>query len=137
MAEVKVPQKEPQKANKEKASESKSSGTTDALENFDPNVIAVFSYLLPPVTGIIFFLVEKKDKFVRFHAFQSILFGAALFVLWKVAQLLKIILIGHVLEPVVSIGGFVFWLLLMWKAYNKEKYELPYLGKMAKDQVNK
>lgn len=127
--------KETQKEKTSQGGESKE--ISKALENFEPNVIAVFSYLLPPVTGIVFYLVEKKDKFIRFHAFQSILFGAVMFMFWKVAQMLKLILIGHVLEPVISIGGFVFWLLLMWKAYNKEEYELPYIGKFARDQVNK
>jgi uncharacterized membrane protein len=58
-------------------------------------------------------------------------------VIWKVVQFSKIILIGNILDPLVSVGLFLVWIMLMWKAYNKEEYELPYIGKMAKEQVNK
>ena len=107
------------------------------LASFDPNVSAALSYLLPPITGIVFFLLEKDNKFVRFHAMQSILFGVASIVASLIAGALTSVLIGFILGPIVSIASFVLWLFLMWKAYNKEEYMLPYLGKIAKDQIEK
>jgi uncharacterized membrane protein len=105
--------------------------------NMEANIAAALSYLVAPLTGIIFFLIEKENRFVRFHAFQSILFGVAWFVAFFIASSLTVLLIGFILMPIVSIGGLILWLILMYKAYNNEEYELPYLGKIAKDQVNK
>ena len=107
------------------------------LQYFEPNVSAALAYLIPPITGLVFFLLEKQNKYVRFHAFQSILFGIAAYALWKISQMLVIVFIGFILEPIVSIGSFLLWLFLIWKAYNNEEYELPYLGKIAKEQANK
>lgn len=115
----------------------KKSNTDNPLANFEPNVIAAFSYLFPFITGIIFFVLEKKNKFVKFHAFQAILFWLAFMIAWSLSQSLMIIYIGHVLEPMVRIAGIVLWLFLMWKAYQNVEYELPYLGKIAKEQANK
>jgi uncharacterized membrane protein len=107
------------------------------LSDLEPNSAAALSYLVPPLTGIAFYIVEKENKFVRFHAFQSTLFGIVLYGLWTISNSLRSFLIGYFLAPVVSIGGFALWLYLIWEAYNNREFELPYLGKIAKDQVNK
>lgn len=103
--------------------------------DLEPNVEAALAYFLTPITGIIVFMLEKDNKFVRFHAFQSILFGVAAVAAWMISTFLTVILIGVLLMPLVSIAVFVLWLVLMWKAYNNEEYELPVLGKMARDQI--
>ena len=110
---------------------------TSKYTNLEPNIAAALSYIISPFTGIIFFIVEKDDKFVRFHAFQSILFGVASYIIWFVATSLMALLVGFVLVPLVSIAMFIFYAMLMWKAYNNEMYELPVLGKIAKEQANK
>ncbi len=105
--------------------------------NLEPNIAAALSYIISPITGVIFFIVEKDDKFVRFHAFQSILFGVAAYIIWFITTSLMALLIGFALVPLVSIGMFILYALLMWKAYNNEMYELPVIGKIAKEQANK
>lgn len=105
--------------------------------NLDPNISAALSYVLPPITGVVFFLMEKNNKFVRFHAFQSILFGVAVWIAYMISNILVVVLIGALLIPIVSIVSFFVWLLLMWKAYNNEEYELPYIGAIAKKQIEK
>ncbi|KKU57056.1 MAG: hypothetical protein UX79_C0024G0005 [candidate division WWE3 bacterium GW2011_GWB1_47_11] len=105
--------------------------------NLAPNVEAALAYLLTPITGVIVLLAEKDNKFVRFHAMQSILFGVVVFAASFIASVLTIVLIGIILIPVVTIASVVLWLLLMWKAYNNVEYELPILGKIAHNQVNK
>jgi uncharacterized membrane protein len=110
---------------------------SNSLGNLEPNIAAALSYILPPITGVVFFIMEKENKFVRFHAFQSILFGVAIWAAYMVSNILVVILIGALLIPIVSIVSFFLWLLLMWKSYNNEEYELPYLGAIAKKQVNK
>ncbi|MDC0448993.1 hypothetical protein OAL67_00040 [bacterium] len=107
------------------------------VANLEPNAAGALSYLIPPITGIALYVVEKENKFVRFHAFQSILFGVVLYALWTIVGSLRPFIIGGILAPFVSLGGFGLWLYLMWEAYNNREYELPYLGKIAKDQINK
>jgi uncharacterized membrane protein len=113
------------------------SNQDNPLSNLEPNSAAALAYLIPPITGIAFFLVEKKNKFIRFHSFQSILFGIVLYALGTVVGSLRRYFIGDILAPLVSLSGFALWLYLMWEAYNGREYELPYLGKIAKDQTNK
>lgn len=105
--------------------------------NLEPNVAAALSYVLTPFTGIYFFLVEKEDKYVRFHAFQSILFGVAAYMAWILATSLIMVLVGVLLVPIVSAATLILYVFLMWKAYNGEKFELPIIGKIAKEQSNK
>jgi uncharacterized membrane protein len=91
------------------------------------------SYFLGPVTGILFLILEK-DSFVRFHAMQSIVVFGALFVLNMV---LTFTIIFAVLVPVIWIVGFVLWLMLMYKALQGQEWEVPYLGKIAKQLLPK
>jgi uncharacterized membrane protein len=105
--------------------------------DLEPNVAGALAYFAPPFTGILFMLLESKDKFVKFHAFQSILFGTLVFAVILVSKILYVVLIGVLLVPLVYTAAFIVWLVLMWKAYNKEEYMLPYLGKIAKEQANK
>ncbi len=105
--------------------------------NLEPNVEAALSYLLSPITGVVVFMLEKENKFVRFHALQSIFFGIAVFIAWNIAVMTTPILIGVLLTPIVSIGSFILWLMLIWKAYNNEEWEIPYLGKLVREQLNK
>lgn len=103
--------------------------------NLEPNIAGALAYFLAPLTGVLFFVLEKEDRFVRFHAMQSILFGVASIGLNMVVGFVPIL--GLLLVPLVSLGSFVLWLLLMWKAYNKQEWELPVLGKIAREQINK
>ena len=98
-----------------------------------PNVAALLSYVAGFITGIIFFVLEKENKFVRFHAMQSILISAALFILQAVLGFIPGV--GWVLMPVVSIVGLILWILLMVKAYQGEKFKLPVVGDIAEKQA--
>lgn len=91
------------------------------------------SYVLGPVSGIIF-LVLEKNKFVRFHAMQSIVLFVSLFVLqWFFA--LVVILLPFV--PLLSIIAFVLWLILIYKAWLGEEWEVPFIGKFARELIAK
>lgn len=86
------------------------------------------SYVLGPITGVIF-LVLEKDPYVRFHAMQSIVVFVSLFILQAV---LGMTIVLAALVPLVSILSFVLWLLLIYKAWQGEKWEVPVLGKYAR-----
>lgn len=92
------------------------------------NTAAALSYVLGPITGIIF-LVLEKDKSVRFHAMQSIVFGVVAFVLNMV---LGFTIILSLVLPLLWIVEFILWLVLIYKAWQGEEWELPVLGKLAK-----
>lgn len=103
----------------------------------EPHMEAAFSYILAPLTGILVLMVEKENRFVRFHAMQSTVFGIVAIVAYVIAQMLIPLVIGLLILPFLSIGLFVVWLVLVWNAYNKKEFELPYLGKIAREQLNK
>lgn len=108
-----------------------------------PNVAAGLSYVLGFITGIVFYMIEKEDEFVRFHAMQSILFSVGLFVINIAIMIISgivgfIPVIGVIIVIVltlasfaVGLGGFVFWIVLIIKAFQGERYHLPYIGEMA------
>ncbi len=106
----------------------------------EPNLAAALSYLVCLVTGIVFFLMEKENKFVRFHAMQSILFYAALIVLYVAVFVLSNIpfigLIFWFLFIPIGIGGFVLWIVLMIKAYQGERFKLPLIGDLAEKHAS-
>ena len=112
-------------------------GTTDT--GIKPNIEALLAYLLGFVTGLIFLLIEKNNKFVRFHAMQSTLVFGGIILLYIVLALVPIIgwLILVVLSAILPLVSFILWLVLMWKAYNGERYKLPYFGNLAEKQLAK
>lgn len=95
----------------------------------EPNVSGLLSYILGLVSGIIFYVLEKENKFVRFHAMQSIIVSAVFFVLSMALGFIPII--GWVLALPVSIVGLLLWVLLMVKAYQGEYFKLPVVGEIA------
>jgi uncharacterized membrane protein len=93
------------------------------------NVAALLSYLLGFITGIIFYLIEKENKFVRFHAMQSIVTFGGLFVVGVVIGFLPVVGLG--LLPVLWVLEVALWILLMVKAYQGEHFKLPVAGDIA------
>ena len=91
------------------------------------------AYVLGPITGI-FFLVTSKDPFVRFHAMQSTVVFAALFILQWV---LGITIILFPLSALVGLVSFVLWLILIYKAWQGEEWKVPVLGKIAVNLLKK
>jgi len=125
----------------------------------EPNIAAALSYIW--IVGVIFYLLEKENRFIRFHAMQSILFGIAntvlMMVLVVVAMILTFISIGTSAAIGGAIGSLVgllvwliwmlFWLIAMAlfvglifaavKAYQGQMFKLPIIGNMAEKIVNK
>ena len=97
------------------------------------NTAGALAYVLGPITGVIFLILEK-DPFVRFHAMQSIVVFVTLFVLQWILGLTIILL---VLVPLVGILSFVLWLMCIYKAWMGEEWEVPVLGKFARKLAKK
>ena len=99
----------------------------------DQNIAGLLCYLAGWITGLIFFLIEKENKFVRFHAMQSIITFGSLTVLFMVLGFIPIL--GWMLVPVVALVQLVLWILLMVKAYQGEQFKLPIIGDLAEKNV--
>jgi len=125
----------------------------------DANVAAAISYIW--IVGLIFFFLEKENKFIRFHAMQSILFGA----LWSVIMIGLIFvgvvftfvgaaiaaaagdLAGSLFGIIISLVWLLIWLvpvalfvgliLTAIKAYQGKFAKLPIIGNLAEKIVNK
>ena len=107
--------------------ENKDLGKTST--GMQPNVAACLSYVGWFVTGIIFYVIEKENKFVRFHAMQSIISFAFLFVVSFVLGFIPII--GWAIGMLVSLTALILWIILMIKAFQGEKFKLPIVGDIA------
>lgn len=100
--------------------------------NIEPNVAGLLCYLLWWITGLVFILMEKENKFVRFHAMQSIITFGGLTVVWVVLSVLSSIFWPlYILGVPVWIASVVLWIVLMVKAYQGEKFKLPTVGEIA------
>lgn len=118
--------------------ESKPTGGSES--GLDPKVSAMLAYLLWIVGGIVFYAISK-DSYVRFHAMQSILFSVVFIAIDVVLGIFGVFIpylgFGFGIGSLVGLVAFVFWLVLMMKAYQGERYKLPILGDMAEKYSNK
>jgi uncharacterized membrane protein len=102
------------------------------------NVGGLLCYLGIFVTGLVFFLLEKESKFVKFHATQSLLTFGALFIINIILSILidffrqfKLEYIFNVLSGLVTILILIIWLVGMIFAYQGKLFKLPIVGKYA------
>ncbi len=116
-------------------------GKMASSTGLDENLAGALSYFLTFITGFIFLLIEKDNKFVKFHAMQSIIFGVIFAVVGVGIWFLQILMPSPLdvfftlVQCAFSVGGFVLWIVLMYKAYSGEMYKLPMIGDMAENQV--
>jgi len=121
---------------------------TKSSTGLDDNVASLLAYLFQFLGGLIFFLIEKDSRLVRFHAMQSMLlsgvFWIGLIALWIVSFVLTLIIgqisgllaslvwvITLLLQLVLVIGGLIGFIFCMIKAYQHQYFKLPVLGNFA------
>jgi uncharacterized membrane protein len=118
--------------------------TTSSGTGLAPNVAGALCYLFMPITGILFLVVEKESRFVRFHAAQATIIGVGFFVLNIGLSIVGMILgqipiiniiaglAGLLLYMVLALGGFLLWLFLMYQAFQGNEWEFPVAGGHAR-----
>lgn len=117
-----------------------------AASGLTSNVAGALTYILGFITGILFLVLEpyKHDRFVRFHAMQSILYSAAGVVFrigWSILVSALVDVSGWIallLVPVglvISLALFGFWIFLMYQAYTNREFRIPIIGAIAAKQV--
>jgi uncharacterized membrane protein len=137
-AELGAPAKLPEAAAKPEAESS--TGMT-------ANVAGLLCYVAWWVTGIIFVVLEKKSKFVKFHAWQSIMTFGVLTVVQIILSIIGSIALttlsfglwrfANVLGIIVWVIGVGLWIVLMLMAYQGKMWKVPLAGNWAEKQANK
>lgn len=113
-----------------------------------PSNVAATLACIPLVGGIIFYVLEKQDSFVRFYAMQSIIFGGAWILFGIVYSIAHAILtpipaiglvfaiILWIIWALISIAFLVIFIVTIVKAFTGVRWEIPYIGPMATKQVS-
>jgi uncharacterized membrane protein len=112
-----------------------SPGAAETSTGLAPNVAGLLCYVLGWISGIVFLVLEKKSKFVKFHAWQSIMTFGVLTVVYLVLSSIPII--GWVLGPIIGLLGLVLWIILMIQAGTGKMWKLPWVGDWAEKQANR
>ena len=110
----------------------KSSETSIGLAR---NIAGLLCYVGGWISGIVFLVIEKRSKFVKFHAWQSIMTFGVLNVIYLI--LFSIPIIGWVIGWIISVLGLVLWIILMIQAGTGKMWKLPWVGDWAEKQANK
>ncbi len=108
------------------------SNSTTGLKS---NIAGLLCYVLGWITGLVFILIEKNDSFVRFHAMQSIITFGGLMLISLLSGFIPFL--GGVLAPLLSILGLVLWIIMMIKAFQGQRFKLPWVGDMAEQYSEK
>jgi uncharacterized membrane protein len=121
--------------------------TEKSSTGLDANVAAALSYLAGFVSGVLFLAIEKDSRFVKFHAMQSMLVSVAAIVVYIAYTIVFMILwrlpfigwiaglFGTLGWALLALGFLGLWLFCMFKAFQGERFKLPYLGEVAEKQV--
>ena len=112
-----------------------------------PSNIAAALACIPLIGGIVFFILEKHDSFVRFYSMQSIILGGAWLLFSIAASIVALIfrsipVIAGLLDffwgiivAIINIAFVVLWIIATVKAFTSARWEIPYIGPMARKQV--
>ncbi len=113
-----------------------------------PSNVAAALASVPLIGGIIFYVLEKHDQFVRFYAMQSIIFGGAWIVFSIVSQIVHavfaavpgigglLVVLWGLIWAIVTIAFLVIFIITVIKAFSGAIWEIPYIGPVARKQVD-
>lgn len=98
------------------------------------NVAGALAYLLIP--AIVFLVVEpyNKNRFIRFHSFQSIILCIGNFVLQTVLWMIPVL--GWIAGFLLTIAVLIAWVICLIKAFQGQMFKLPLIGEFAEKQAN-
>ncbi len=123
--------------------ERRSTSTSTGL----PSNLAAAIACIPLIGGIIFYILEKRDSFVRFYAMQSIIFGCAWFLFNIVSAVVHavfgaipgiggiLVFFWAVIAALVHLTFLVIMIITIVKAFTGVRWDIPYIGPIARKQV--
>jgi uncharacterized membrane protein len=106
--------------------------TSTGLEE---NVAGLLCYVAWWVSGVVFLIIEPDNKFIRFHALQSIVVFGVLTLAWAILRWIPFI--GDFISGAIWFIGAALWIALMITAYQGRKYKLPWSGDLAERWANR
>jgi uncharacterized membrane protein len=111
-----------------------SAGAQASAGGLSDNVAGALAYLLIP--AIVFLVVEpyNRNRFIRFHSFQSLILAIGNFVLQAVLWMIPII--GWLAGFLLSIAVLIAWVICLIKAFQGQMFKLPVIGDFAEKQAN-
>jgi uncharacterized membrane protein len=95
----------------------------------NPRLLAVAAYAGGLISGLIVLLLEKQNRFVRFHAMQSVVTFSGVVVAYL--ALTSVPVIGVVFDVPMRVAVVILWVFLMLKAWQGDSYRVPYVGDFA------
>ena len=101
--------------------------------NLDENIEAALAYVLSWISGLAIYLLEKENKFVRFHAMQSFITFLGLSIIGVILSFIPVM--GEILSRLLGILGIILWIVCIIKAYQGERFKLPSVGDIAEKYV--
>lgn len=120
-------------------------GAPIVLPGLDENVASALAYLIPVLTGVLLLFIEpyNRNKTVRFHALQAIFFWIGVFIAEAVLDTIFGGILGgpnsyellHLIMTLFRLAVLGMWLVLMFRAYNRQQWVLPVVGEMAQKLV--
>lgn len=110
-------------------------------QGLSDNVAGMLAYVTI-IPAIVFLLVApyNRNRFIRFHSFQNIFFCIGWTALWIALSIFAHIpflgWLSILLWPLIGLGGFILWIVLLLKANQGQMWKLPFLGDMAEKQAS-
>ena len=100
----------------------------------DENLAGALAYVLGWITGVALLLIERDNRFVRFHAIQSSIVFGALCGLWFVGLSIPLLgwIVSFIIIPPLSA---LIWLWMLYQAYNGKRFKLPVAGDIAEQRM--
>lgn len=120
---------------------------TPAAGGLTDNLAGLLCYVLGFITGVLFLVLEpyNRNKFIRFHAFQSLFLSLAWIAAWIVLSIIGGILMAalpfsmwwlwSIVNMVIVLAFLAVWVFLMIKAYQGQRFKLPVIGDLAEKQA--
>ncbi|MNN61619.1 Chloroplast import component protein (Tic20) [compost metagenome] len=97
------------------------------------NIAAGVCYFFPFIGGIVFLALEKRSRFVLFHALQSLIAFGLLMIVHVMSGFIP--LLGALIGAIISLCSFAIWLLMIFHALGGRWYKLPWVGDLAESQL--
>jgi uncharacterized membrane protein len=146
---MRLSSEERKKIYEEEKARLESEGDTGSSTNLKPNTAGLLCYLGVWVTGIIFLIIERKNKVVRFHAMQSLITFGILHIIIAIADAVRSwtpwwwgwpggnwLLQPHWIAASIVFGvfmaiGVILWIVLMYQTYHGRVLKLSLFGELA------
>jgi uncharacterized membrane protein len=112
-----------------------------------PSNVAAALACIPLIGGLVFYILEKQDRLVRFYAMQSIIFGGIWFLFSVISRIFSFILwsipvagvifgsLWTFVSAVVQLGLLVIMIIAMIKAFSGVRWDIPFVGPLARKQM--